>query len=217
MSDPDDVKSTWWVDGWARPKDAHHVTMRSPRSQTCNDQCPWLAANHDRTVELVYDHEVPGIPMTEGPYTFASWKRACLWEEGLKDGVPGYGALCHVRLPGTQRKPGNVWDIVGRQCTGAFVMQQRELLRHVERRKSALSTEGAARVASDMLGREVAEHEVADLDLRELLQHAHPALLDPSIGSDAVAPPLTDREIQEWKELRGPSAPSGLRRDSLRT
>ena len=154
-------------------------------------------------MELAYDHEVPDIPMTEGPYVFASWKRASLWEDGLRDGVPGYGALCHVRLEGTQRKPGNVWDIVGRQCTGAFVVQQREVLRHVERGESALSAEGAARVASDMLGREVTEHELGNLDLRELLQHAHPALLDTNIGSDAVAPPLTDREIQEWKELRG--------------
>ena len=105
--------------------------------------------------------QVPGIPMTEGPYIFAPWKRACLWEDGLKDGVPGYGALCYVRLEGTQRKPGNVWDIVGRQCTGALVVQQREVLRHVERGESALSVQGAARVASDMLGREVAEHESA--------------------------------------------------------
>jgi hypothetical protein len=49
----------------------------------------------------------------------------------------------------------------------------------------------------------VAEHDLGNLDLRELLRHAHPALLDPSIGSDAVAPPLTDREIQDWKGLRG--------------
>jgi hypothetical protein len=203
-SHTDDVKSTWRVDGWARPKDAHHVTMRSPLPRTCNNQCPWLVANHDRTVELVYDHEVPGIPMPEGQYIFASWKRACIWEEdGLKDGVPGYGALCHVRLEGTQRRSGNVWDVVGRQCTGALVMQQREVLRHVERGESALSLEGAARVASDMLGREVAEHELGRLDLRELLRHAHPSLLDPSIGSDAVTPPLTDREIHEWEDLRG--------------
>jgi hypothetical protein len=53
-----------------------------------------------------------------------------------------------------------------------------------------------------MLGHEVAEHQLANLDLRELLRHAHPALLDPSIGSDAAAPPLTDGEIQEWERLR---------------
>lgn len=199
------------MDGWARPKDAHHVTMRAPLPRTCcNHQCPWLGANHGRTIELAYDHEVPGIPMTEGPYSFAPWKRASLWEDGLKDGVPGYGAICHVRLQGTQRKPGNVWDIVGRQCTGALVMQQREVLRHVERGESALSLRGAARVASDMLGREVAEHEVPNLDLRQLLGHAHPALLDPTIESDAVAPPLTDREIAEWKRF-GRSGAGGNR------
>ena len=203
MSDPHDVKSTWLVDGWAHPKDAHHVTMCSPLSRTCNNQCPWLVANHGQTVELAYDHEVPGIPMSEGPYEFAPWKRACLWEDGLKDGVPGYGALCHVRLDGTQRKPGNIWDIVGRQCTGALVMQQREVLRHVERGESALSLQGAARVASDMLGREVSEDELGTLDLRELLRHAHPSLLDPGIGTDAVAPPLTDREIHEWQSRGG--------------
>jgi hypothetical protein len=203
VKDPDGVKSTWYVDGWARPKDAHRVTMYAPLPRTCNHQCPWLVANHGRTVELAYDHEVPGIPMPEGPYTFEPWNRACLWKEGLKDGVPGYGALCHVRLEGTQRKAGNVWDIVGRQCTGALVVQQRELLRHVERGDSALSVQGAARVASDMLAREVAEDEVGNLDLRELLRHAHPSLLDANIGSAAVAPPLTDREIREWEQLRG--------------
>jgi hypothetical protein len=45
-------------------------------------------------------------------------------------------------------------------------------------------------VASDMLGREVAEHELGT------------ALLDPGIGSDAVAPPLTAREIHAREELR---------------
>lgn len=202
MSDPDDVKSTWRVDGWARPKDAHHVTMRSPLPRTCNDQCPWLVENHGRAVELAYDHEVPGIPMPEGQYVFEPWKRACLWEEDLKDGVPGYGALCHVRLEGTQRRDGNVWDIVGRQCTGALVMQQREVLRHVARGESALSPEGAARVAGDMLGREVAEPELGTLDVRDLLEHAHPWLVDPRIGSDAVAPALTDEEIRAWEQLR---------------
>jgi len=202
-SDPDDVKGTWCVDGWSRPKEVHHVTMCSPLPRTCNNQCPWLVANHDQTVDLAYDHEVPGIPMPEGPYIFASWKRACIWENGLKNGVPGYGSLCHVRLEGTQRKPGNIWDVVGRQCTGALVMQQREVLRHVEYGESALSLQGAARVASDMLGREVAVHELGNLDLQELLRHAHPSLLDPRIGSDAVAPPLTDCEIHEWEALRG--------------
>jgi hypothetical protein len=202
VRDSDDVVRTWWEDGWSRPKDAHLVTMRSPLLRTCNNQCPWLVANHGRTVELVYDHEVPGIPTLEGPYTFASWKRAYLWESGLKDAMPCYAALCHIRLKGTQRRSGNVWDIVGRQCTGALVMQQREVLRRIERGESALSMQGAAGVASEMLSRDVTESELDNLDLQELLRHAHPSLLDRRIGSDAVAPPLSDREIHEWEPGR---------------
>jgi hypothetical protein len=155
------------------------------------------------TVELSYDHEVPGIPMPEGGFTFAPWKRARVWDNDLRNGVYGYGSLCHVRLQGTQLRPGNVWDVVARQCSGALVMQQREVLRHVERGESALTLQGAARVATDMLGREVAEHELGDLDVRELLEHAHPSLLDPKIGSDAVAPLLSEWEIHEWERLRG--------------
>lgn len=203
MNEPDDVKATWCVGDGAQTQLVHHVTMCSPRSRPCNCQCPWLVANHGKTVELFYDHEVPGIPMPEHAFTFASWKRAHVWDSDLKDGVYGYGSLCHVRLQGTQPRPGDMWDVVSRQCTGALVMQQREALRHVERGESALSLQGAARVAGDMLGREVAEDELGDLDLRELLAHAHPSLLDPHIGSDAVAPPLSEREIREWQRLRG--------------
>ena len=54
-----------------------------------------------------------------------------------------------------------------------------------------------------MLGREVAEDEVARLDISNLLDHAHPSLLDPAIGSEAVAPPLTARELRDW----GPAEP----------
>jgi hypothetical protein len=53
-----------------------------------------------------------------------------------------------------------------------------------------------------MLGREVAEHEVCRLDLGELLGRSHPSLLDPNIGSDAVAPPLSELEIERWTRLR---------------
>jgi hypothetical protein len=49
-----------------------------------------------------------------------------------------------------------------------------------------------------MLGREVSGQELGKLDLRELLAHAHPSLLDPRIGSDAVAASLSERERQEW-------------------
>jgi hypothetical protein len=48
----------------------------------------------------------------------------------------------------------------------------------------------------------LAEHELGNLDIGELLRHAHPSLLDTQIGSDAIAPPLTDREIHEWEGLR---------------
>jgi hypothetical protein len=180
----------------------HHVTMCSPRSRPCNSQCPWLVSNHGRTAELFYDHEAPGIPMPEGGFTFAPWKRARVWDNDLRDGVHGYGSLCHVRLKGTQQGPGNMWHVVSRQCTGALVMQQREVLRHVKRGESALTPQGAARMAGDMLGREVAEHELGDLDVGELLEHANPSLLNPKIGSDAVAPPLSEREIHEWERLR---------------
>jgi hypothetical protein len=197
----DDVKTTWPVSDGAEAQLVHHVTMRRPGQKPCNCQCPWLVDNHGTTVGLFYDHEVPGIPMPEGEFDFAPWKRAQVWESDLRDGLDGYGSLCHVRLPGTRRKPDSTWDVVARQCTGALVMQQRELLRRVVRGESALTPQGAARVAGDMLGREVAEHELAGLDVRELLEHAHPSLLDPRIGSDAVAPPLSERERDEWARL----------------
>jgi hypothetical protein len=72
------------------------VTASRPR--------PWLVSNHDRTAKLWYDHEVPGIPMPEGSFTFDSWKRAEVWAGDLRDGLPGYGSLCHIRLQGTQQR-----------------------------------------------------------------------------------------------------------------
>ncbi len=171
-----------------------------------DDQCPWLAANHGKTVELYYDHEVPGIAMPES-FTFAPWKRTEIWHSDLRNGEHGYGGLCHVRLKGTQLTPRNTWEVVSRQCSGSLVMQQRELLRHVEHGRSALTAQGAARVASDMLGREVAEHELRDLDLRELLLHAHPSLLNANIGAEVVASnrsrkPLRDRGSRWRAETR---------------
>jgi hypothetical protein len=203
LSDTDDVKSTWWSGSPELPQLGHHITMRQPRPRPCNSLCPWLVENHGTTVNLFYDHEVPGIEMTNTEFTFAPWKRARIWDGNLKDGVHGYGSLCHVRMLGTQLRSGDAWDIVGRQCTGALVMQQRELLRHVKCGESALSPQGAARVARDMLGREVADHGLCKLDIRELLANAHPSLLDPNIGSEAVAPPLSEQEMREWEQLRG--------------
>jgi hypothetical protein len=180
--------------------------MHDPRPRPCNNQCPWLVANHGKTMELRYDHEVPDVAIPDEAYAFAPWKRARIWENDLKEGLLGYGSLCHVRLQGTERVQGSMAEVVGCQCTGALVMQQRELLRHVQRGESALSVGGAARVASDMLGRRVSEDELRDLDLRELLERAHPALLDPKIGSDAVAPALSEPELRAWKLLRDGAA-----------
>ncbi len=196
VSNADEVKKTWCMAG------DHHVTMRQPRAHPCNGQCPWLVANHGTAVELYYDHEVPGIGLPEGDFDFAPWKRAQVWENDRKDGVHAFGSLCHVRMKGTELRAGDSWDVVSHQCTGAHVMQQRELLRHVEHWASALTATGAARLASEMLGRDVAEDELSHLALGELLARAHPGLLDPAIGSSAVAPPLTTGEIARWERLR---------------
>jgi hypothetical protein len=52
-------------------------------------------------------------------------------------------------------------------------------------------------------GRDVTETEIDTLGLGALLAHAHPSVLDPAIGSDAVAPPLSKEEIQEWSAHSG--------------
>lgn len=203
MSGPSDVKCTWIVPDEARTSEGHRVTMRAADRKVCNGQCPWLVANHGKTLEMFYDHEVPGIP-AETVFTYAAWKRARIWNDNLTDGVCGYGSLCHVRMRGTRMRRDQTWEVVSRQCVGALVMQQREVLRHVENCESALTLEGAARVAGDMLGRAVSAEDLAELDIRELFEHTHPSLLDLEIGSDAVAPPLSEREIREWKRLRDP-------------
>jgi hypothetical protein len=196
VRDPDEVKATWHVVDEDVPD--HRVTLLNLRSRPCNTQCPWLVANEGRSTQLAYDHQVPGIPMPEGEYDFAPWRRGRVWEDDLTDGLLDYGSLCHVRMRGTARRLDGGWDVVSHQCTGALVMQQREVLRYVEGRRSALTLWGAARVAGDMLGRRVIEGELQDLDVGDLLEHAHPSLLDPAIGSDAVAPPLTERELYDW-------------------
>lgn len=202
MTDPQEVKSTWHWGSPDLPQLGDEVTMLHPRAEPCNCQCPWLTENQGKTVNLWYDHEVPGIAMPEGEFSFAPWKRVRVWDDYLKDGIPGYGNLCHVRLKGTERRADDTWAIVGHQCTSALVMQQRELLRHVEHGTSALSAPGAARVASDLLGRSIAVQQLRELDLGELLAQTHPCLLDPKIGSEAVAPPLSERELNEWYRLR---------------
>jgi hypothetical protein len=77
-------------------------------------------------------------------------------------------------------------------------MQQRELLRYVEGQPSALSHQGAVRVAGDMMGRAIDQVEIEALAVSDLLPHAHPRLLDCSIGAVAVAPLLTAQEISRW-------------------
>ena len=84
--------------------------------------------------------------MPDGTFSFDSWKRVEVWEGDLREGVPGYGSLCHVRLAGTRQPSDGPWDVVGHQCTSALVMQQREAIRFVERGDAALSRRGAARV-----------------------------------------------------------------------
>ena len=137
-----DAKSTWCIG--TETQDVHRVTMLQPRPRTCNGQCPWLQANHGKTIALYYDHEVPGIAMPE-TFTFAAWKRVDVWTNDLRHGEPGFGSLCHVRLKGTEQTSRDTWKVVSRQCTGALVVQQRELVRHVKSGKSALTLRGAAR------------------------------------------------------------------------
>ena len=93
------IPSTWFIG--TETQDVHSVTMLKPKSRPCNDQCPWLVANHGKTVQLYYDHEVSGIAMPE-TFAFAPWKRAAIWKNDLRHGVDGYGGLCHVRLKGTE-------------------------------------------------------------------------------------------------------------------
>lgn len=179
----------------------HHVILHAAADQPCNNQCPWLEANHGLVVELEYDHEVPGIPMSPGPYSFDPSKRVQIWENNLQDGICGYGNVCHVRLKGTHEREDGSWQ-VARQCVGALVMQQRELIRHLEHRSSALSRAGAARVASELLGRPVTEEQLDAVGVDEVKARAHLALVDDRIGCSEVASPLSDREVRAWQPDR---------------
>jgi hypothetical protein len=205
------VKATWRE---STPDVVIEVVMHEARPKQCNHQCPWRVANLDLVTVFVYDHEVPNCPYDPGSYEMTSGRYEYLWDH-LKTGRYGdQRGLCHIARRGTwehARIDGFTgkarWKLVACQCTGALVLQQRELLRHVEHGRSALTQEGAARVAADMLGREVAESEVAGLDprnlraqtvgVRELLEHAHPALLDAEIGSPLLAP-VSERELCVW-------------------
>lgn len=197
--DQTNIKSSWLSGCQELPQLGDRFTMLQPRDHPCNDQCPWLTENQGRSLTLWYDHEVPGIAMPEGEFEFAPWKRLEVWNADLRDGIAGYGSLCHVRLRGTCQRDDGTWEVVGRQCTGALVMQQRELLRHIEHGDSALSRHGAARVASEMLDRPVTDQQIGDIDCDRLLRKAHTALLDEHIGAPAVALPPTKDELAAWK------------------
>jgi hypothetical protein len=101
-----------------------------------------------------------------------------------------------VRLQGTERTERETWNVVSRQCTGAWCAAARTLAPRAARQQ-ALTPAGAARVASDLLGLVVTEEEVAALDLTTLVAVAHPALLDPK-WLRLVAPALTEVEQREW-------------------
>ena len=44
-----DVKCTWCIG--TETQDVHEITMLHPKVGTCNDQCPWLAANHGKNIQ----------------------------------------------------------------------------------------------------------------------------------------------------------------------
>lgn len=212
-----DVKATWTervFNGTATVR----VVMRQPKSRPCNRSCPWRVANHDKTVPYVYDHEVLGIPYdptckyTREKYE-ASWDALKHGQHGQRASaghvklVAGQPSCCHIARRGTRELPlGGMYgrplaQLVANQCTGGLVVQQREVVRHVESGSSALTRAGAARVASDMLGRDVSGRELPRLDVGELLAHAHPALRDQQIGSPLLEP-VADVERDRWARAR---------------
>lgn len=199
MEEEPEIKASWFSGCPEFPQLGDRFKMLHSRDRPCNDQCPWLVENQGRSLKLRYDHEVPGIGMPDGDFEFAPWKRSEVWHGDLRDGVAGYGSLCHVRLQGTGQHEDGTWEVVGHQCTGALVMQQREVIRHVEHGQSALSRRGVARLASDMLDRSVTDEQIADIDRNEVLRRAHPALLDQDIGAPIVAPAPTEDERAAWK------------------
>lgn len=194
-----DVKAVWYSGPPELPQLGHRITMLEARDAPCNGQCPWLAANHGTPRSLYNDHEVAGVDMPGEPFDFAPWKRVELWNAELKEGAVGYSSLCHIRLKGTEKRADDSWQIVGRQCTGALVMQQRELLRFLVDGKSALSPAGAANIASAMLDRPVAVEELDELSRDELRGALHPALTDPEIGCIDVAAAIDATEIRRWR------------------
>ena len=191
------------------------VLMHEPKARPCNRSCPYRVANHGKSRPFTYDHEVEGIPYDPiCHYTLekyeAQWDALKHGQHGQRPSaghvqlVAGQPSCCHVARRGSGEMPLSgafgqpvAARLVANQCTGALVLQQRELLRHVENGSSGLTRRGAARVATDMLGREVSKRALSRLDVGELLEHAHPALLDQAIGNPLLAP-LSERELSEW-------------------
>jgi hypothetical protein len=209
-----DVKAQWIAEGADDDEGAYfyRVCMLEPRGRQCNKSCPWRVANWGTSPDFVYDHDVAGTP-TGNTCRYTDENYAGYWDS-LRTGSYDWANLCHVARRGTQRhhpwvSPGPSVTLddgrrvrvnqthVACQCTGSIVLLQRELLRHVECGASALTPAGAARIASDMLGRTVNEGDLAGLGVRELLERAHPLLLDPAIGAPQLAP-VSEREARDW-------------------
>src|SRR4051794_4500272 len=126
---PDDVKATWH-------EGPIQIVMREPKSKPCNTSCPWMVANHGKTMPYAYDHEVAGIPF-DPECTYTPEKYRVAWS-ALRHGKPGtrptrgrtatgQPTLCHIARRGTEYP-----TLVACQCTGALVLQQREAIRHRE-------------------------------------------------------------------------------------
>ena len=76
-------------------------------------------------------------------------------------------------------------------------MQQRELIRRVQRGRNALTPEGAARVASDRLGPEVQVSDLERLELDVLLSHAPRRGWTMQSAATRSLPPLVEHERRE--------------------
>jgi hypothetical protein len=211
------VKARWIAQGALGPNDEDEayvwrVCMLEPRDRQCNKSCPWRVASFGTAPAFEYDHEVIGRP-SDSTCRYSDETYAGYWEM-LRTGSYDWANLCHVARRGTRAhdpswSPGGTVPLAdGRrvqvdqthvvcQCTGSYVLQQREVLRHVETGTSAMTPAGAARIAGEMLGRPVTEDELSSLDVRELLRGAHPALLNPDIGSPHLAP-LSADERGSW-------------------
>lgn len=194
-------------------QDGAEVRILPAKTKPCA-RCPYLVANFDKIGEPPLENEGTYLPST----------RASLWHHGTRqdggslgssdlmpspdrgdDGLRGGIAMrCHIRRQDTPARPESILFprpacITACMCTSGLVLQQRELLRYISHgpTPAGLTAQGAARVAGFMLGRDVTVDDLSDVDVKELLERAHPALLDPAIGHEELAP-LSARELREW-------------------